>query len=385
MSGSSSEYDPNATGFSYRCDQCGAQMQFDPARGMLACAMCGATKAAPQASAVGGAAAGAEVGQVQEIRLDQGLIMSKSKGLGTETVSARCDECGAVVQFTPGVTATRCTFCDSPKVLAQQSQGTSLTPESLIPFGLDAKAAQAAFGKWLKGLWFRPGDLTSESKIKELKGVYVPYWTFDARAHSNWNADAGYYYYVEEEYWATENGKKVRRTKRVKHTRWEPAWGQRSDFFDDKLICASKGLPANLVKQVSNFSTKELVPYQPSFLAGWSAEAYAIDLELAWKTAQAEMFSEQTDRCRKDVPGDTQRNLRVNTRLSEQTFKHVLLPVWIAAFRYNDKPYRFLVNGQTGKVSGKAPYSAFKIILFIAVILAIIAGIVILVQRSKGN
>jgi len=388
MSGSSSEYDPNAKGFSYRCDQCGAQMQFDGARGALLCGMCGATKAAPQAAAVGGAAAGAappDMGQVQEIPIDQGLVMSKSHGLGTETKSARCDECGAVVQFTPGVTATRCSFCDSPKVLEQASQGNSLTPESLIPFGLNADQARAAFGKWLKGLWFRPGDLTSSSKIKELKGVYVPYWTFDCRAQSWWNADSGYYYYVEEPYTAIENGRKVMRTKRVRHTRWQPSSGHRDDVWDDKLICASKGLPENLVKQVSNFKTADLVPYQPSYLAGWSAEAYAIDLHSGWKTAQAEIFSAQVDRCKKDVPGDTQRDLRVNTRLSQVTFKHVLLPVWIAAFRYNDKPFRFLVNGQTGKVSGKAPYSVFKIVLFIAVIAAIIATIVVLATRASSN
>ena len=170
-------------------------------------------------------------------------------------------------------------------------------------------------------------------------------------------------------------------SRQVQKVRWEPAWGSRTDHFDDVLVCASRGLPEDLARKLKTFDTVALRPYDPSFLAGWKAEEYAVDLNDGWKLAVAEMESTQEQRCRRDVPGDTQRFLNVVNRFYDETFKHVLLPIWISAYRYNDKVYRFLVNGQTGEVTGKAPVSVFKIILFILVIAAIIATIVILATR----
>jgi hypothetical protein len=211
--------------------------------------------------------------------------------------------------------------------------------------------------------------------------VYIPFWTFDSWVRSNWNADAGYYYYETEWYTDDEGNKQSRQ---VQRTRWEPASGSRSDFFDDTLVCASKGLPSELVLKFSSFDTKQLVPYRPEFLAGWRAESYAVDLMPAWGTAQATMSSSQESRCASDVPGDTHRGLRCNHQFSQVTFKHVLLPIWIAAYRYNGKPYQFLVNGQTGEVVGKAPWSVIKIVLFVTLIVAILVG-AFLALRPKNE
>ena len=123
-------------------------------------------------------------------------------------------------------------------------------------------------------------------------------------------------------------------------------------------------MPRDLADKFSTFDTTQLVPYSPGFLAGWRAEEYAVDLEGGFVFARGKMEHEQENRCGKDVPGDTKRNLRVDNTFSAITFKHVLLPVWIAAYRYNNQIYRFLVNGQTGEVVGKAPWSWIKIALF---------------------
>src|SRR6185436_19923389 len=152
--------------------------------------------------------------------------------------------------------------------------------------------------------------------------------------------------------------------------RWEFASGWRQDFFDDTLVCASKGLPQELVVKFQTFDTKQVVPYSPQFLAGWRAESYAVELMPAWSNAQQKMAEAQVGRCRGDVPGDTNRNLNVQNQFSQVTFKHVLLPIWIAAYRYNGKPFQFLVNGQTGEIVGKAPWSFWKI--FFAVLAAAI-------------
>jgi hypothetical protein len=286
----------------------------------------------------------------------------------------------AVVEFPDNIQATKCEFCGSPQVLAQEARDDHYLPESLVPFAIARDAAVSSFKSWLGKLWFRPNDLKEKSSVSELHGVYIPYWTFDANVDSDWTADAGYYYFETETYTATENGKSVTKTRQVRKVRWVPASGRRHDVYDDWLVCASRGVPPDLEDRVGRFTLQGLVGYSPQYMQGFSAESYAVDLPDAWGTAQKEMSSSQDGRCAKDVPGDTHRNLCASHRFSQRTFKHVLLPLWIAAYRYRGKPYRFLVNGQTGKVAGKAPWSVTKIVLFVAAIMAVVAGIIMLVR-----
>lgn len=342
---------------SFHCPTCKAEMTFDPAKQMMACEHCGGELEIP-----------AEEGQrsIVEHDLERGLAADMDKGLGADLRTTRCGECGATVSFPQQTTATACDFCGSSQVLEQEENRQLIRPESVVPFQIDRQAASQRFSSWLAGLWFRPSDLRRRAKVKELSGVYVPYWTFDSRVDSDWTAEAGYYYYETEEYIETDDqGNEQTKTREVRRTRWEHAWGSRSDTYDDLLICASRGLPDHLVMKLSSFKTAELSPYDPAFLAGWKAEEYSVELNEAWDRAVKRMESSQYSLCSDDVPGDTQRNLNVTNQFSGETFKHVLLPIWISAYRYSNKVYRFLVNGQTGEVVGKAPWSAVKIILFI--------------------
>jgi hypothetical protein len=163
-----------------------------------------------------------------------------------------------------------------------------------------------------------------------------------------------------------------------------PARGARADVHDDVLVCASRGLPPDLAERLRTFDVRALQPYTPAFLAGWRAEEYAVELNEGWGQAVKRMEHEQRKRCARDVPGDTHQFLRVDNRFSDEKFKHLLLPVWISAYRYHDKVYRFLVNGQTGEVTGKAPWSVFKIVTLVLVLVALITAIVILTQRGGG-
>jgi DNA-directed RNA polymerase subunit RPC12/RpoP len=372
---------PVAQAFS--CNNCGAKVEFDPAAQALKCGHCGSTRAAHDVPAMAaphgapGVAFQPAPGAVREISLEEGMRMAQ-RGLGTPVTEVECRECGAKVNVTPGEQTAKCAFCGSGQVLAQASSGSAIRPESLIPFSMDKAGANEKFGAWLGKLWFRPSDLKKMAEVQELGGVYVPFWTFDAMVHSSWTAEAGYHYYETETY-TDSNGN--RQTRQVQRTRWQHADGRRSDFFDDNLVCASKGLPEALVRQFSTFDTKQLVPYQPQYLAGWRAEVYAIELMAGWPMAQRSMADTQRTRCSTDVPGDTQRNLHVNNTFTGVTFKHVLLPIWIAAYRYNGKPYQFLVNGQTGEVVGKAPWSIWKLAILVLTILAVIGAIVLLVNE----
>lgn len=360
----------------FKCQMCGGQMAYDAAASQMKCAHCG--NAVQVGTAEGNEA-------IVEYNLQDGLAKASQKGYGTPVRSSQCNECGAKVSFSESETATDCVYCGSSQVLEQEENRNVLRPESVVPFNVARADASKKFSTWLSKLWFRPSALKREAKVSEMNGVYVPYWTFDSQVHSDWTAQAGHYYYVTESYTDSEGNQK---TRQVRKTNWVPAWGSRDDFYDDILICASKGLPANLVGKLKTFNTAELQPYQPSFLAGWKAEEYAIELNDGWKTAVGQMEKEQRSKCSRDVPGDTQRFLSVTNRFHDETFKHVLLPIWISAYRFNGKVYRFLVNGQTGEVTGKAPWSFWKIFLFILVIVAIIAGIIIAVKAggsSGGN
>ena len=348
---------PEADAKRFQCDTCGAEFAFNATSGQLLCAHCGSKKPVPDSG-----------GRVVERDLHgdlHGDLASLPRGLGTDVKVHRCQDCGANVSFPAGTTATRCTFCGSSKILDQSENTNAIRPESLVPFAIDKKAANKVFSKWLGKLWFRPGDLKKLAAVQEVNGVYVPFWTYDAEVDSSWTAERGTYFYVEEMVTEIENGLSVTKSKRVQQTQWEQAWGKRHDTYDDELVCASKGLPDHLSDKLATFKTAELRPYAPGYLAGWRAEEYAIDLRAAWETAKDRIESQQKDRCAKDVGGDTQRGLSVDHRFSEETYKHVLLPVWIAAYRYHNRVFRFLVNGQTGEVVGTAPFSATKITLFV--------------------
>jgi ribosomal protein S27AE len=355
----------------FRCDNCAADMTFDAASGRLRCGHCGATSAVP-----------AGAGVVAEKSLEEGLAQApRGLGAGGGVKTSRCQECGAGVAFADGVTATACSFCGSPNVLEQSENTRALRPESLLPFQLDKTRANRAFAGWLSKLWFRPSDLRRMAQVQEVNGVYVPFWTFDAQVRSDWTAEAGYKYQETESYTSEENGRTVRRERQVERIRWKDAEGSRADDFDELLVCASAGLPPELAEGLVKFDTHRLVPYAPGYLSGWRAEEYAVDLEAGWGRGREKIAEKQRQRCAQDVPGDTHRNLVVHDSFLGVTWKHVLLPVWIAAYRYNGKVYRFLVNGQTEEVVGTAPYSAAKIIAFLATLGAAIFALWFFLRR----
>jgi len=363
---------PADPGHSFPCSNCGAKLQYDAGAQAMKCPYCGQQQDVPQQAQQPNTAG--PPASAREIPIEQGMAMA-SRGYGTPVQTVSCRDCGATVNVTAGENTAKCAFCGSQQVLAQEAAGNPITPESMVPFKLDKAAANKKFEEWLGGLWFRPNDLKQMAKLQEMGGVYIPFWTFDAWVRSDWSAEAGYHYYETEYYTDSEGNSQSRQ---VQHTRWEYASGWRQDFFDDTLVCASKGLPEDLVAKFQTFNTQQLTPYRPEFLAGWRAESYAIDLMPAWSKGQESMANEQQGRCSRDVPGDTHRNLNVNNQFSHVTFKHVLLPIWIAAYRYNGKPFQFLVNGQTGEVVGKAPWSFWKIFLFVLAIVSVITVAIVI-------
>lgn len=205
---------------------------------------------------------------------------------------------------------------------------------------------------WLGSLWFAPNGLQDYArKGRKMQGVYVPYWTFDADTKSAYSGERGTVYYETQT--VMRNGKAER--VQVAKIRWRRVQGRVARFFDDVLVLASTSLPKTYTDNLEPWDLPALVPYSPQYLAGFRAEGYAVDLEQGYEEARQKMARQIERDVRFDIGGDQQRIHALDTDISDVTFKHILLPVWLAAYKYRGKTYRFVVNGRTGRVQGERP------------------------------
>jgi len=349
------------------CPGCSARLTWDPAADALSCEYCGHHQAVERSEDV-----------IEERPLH--AAGDAARGFGIELRVLRCQNCSARVALEVRDTSAECVFCGSASVLAQEANRNAIRPESLIPLDVSRSEVADAFQKWIGGLWFRPSAL-KRLKAFDAVGVYVPAWTFDCEVHSSWSADSGTYYYVTQSYTVTVNGKRQRRTRRVRKTRWRPAWGERDDRFDDYQVLASQAVDSGLAGRLGSFETSALVPYQPEYLAGWRAEEYSLDLEAAWSLGQQSIASIQREACAGDIPGDTYRDLKVRNSFSEVHWKHVLLPIWSLTYSFRGEVYAVLVHGQHGTVVGRAPYSWWKLLGFVLTLLGL-GGLIALLANG---
>ncbi|HEY4721715.1 MAG TPA: hypothetical protein VII92_07710, partial [Anaerolineae bacterium] len=230
-----------------------------------------------------------------------------------------------------------------------------------------------------------PNDLKALGGGQKLRGVYLPFWTFDAHAESDWRAESGDYYYVTEWVTVTRDGKQVREQQQVQKIRWHWSSGHHADNYDDVLVYATRSIATKILQKIYPYDTQKLLAYKPDFLAGWSAESYQVPLAEAWPIGKDIIYGDERGKCDREVPGDTHRNLSVSTQLSALTYKHVLLPVWVASYRYNNKTFQFMINGQNGKVQGEKPISWIKVAIAVVIALIVIGVIAYLISRSKST
>ena len=353
----------------YPCDQCGAELRFAPGQSVLKCDHCGHEQRIASAS---GPWAGSK--SFQEHDLARGLGDDLPAAASQDVRSTHCTNCGAVVEFQGANHATECPFCATPLVVDSGSH-RKIKPQALIPFQLDEPSARKALISWLGRLWFAPNRLLEFTRAgRAMSGVYVPYWTFDADTQSRYRGQKGVHYYESRTVTVNVNGKSERRTEQVQKTRWYPASGTVSRQFDDVLVIAATSLPKGLGEGLEPWDLDALQPYRPDYLAGLQAEGYTIALTDGHQSGRAKMDAIiYSDVCH-DIGGDVQRVDTIDSDYDNETFKHILLPVWMAAYKYSGKSYRFLVNGLTGEVQGERPWSVWKITFAVLGALLLIAG-----------
>lgn len=343
------------------CKACGASLTFAPGTTELKCPYCGAENAIEVELTT------AEEHDIESLPLRPATAET---GMGRPQRSWRCEACGAVQAVDPAAITVECAFCGSPAIIEVASDPNLVRPTALVPFAIDEKAARGRYRQWL-GKWWRklisPGALQRDAVVTKVRGIYAPFFTFDAQAESDWSGWRGDYYYV------TVGSGKNRRT--VRRTRWSYRSGHNSHFYDDVLVYASRGLPEATLQKVTPFQLGGLMPFQSEFLAGFAAEEYTVDPKALWGSAQNLMKSAEWQACRRALGGDTYRNLRVATQLQRPTWKHILLPLYVANYTYGAKAYNFMVNGQTGEVQGTAPISWAKVGLIVGAVAAAVAGV----------
>ncbi len=321
----------------FHCPACGAEAHWNPGKQALVCPYCGTES--PAELEVRGATT-----VIVEHDLGKALrdIPDASRGWDARKTSVRCQSCQAISVFDADKVGKRCDFCGSSALVAYEEVKDAFRPETLLPLKVSETQARDLIRAWYGRQWLAPNNLNKQAITDTVHAVYLPYWTFDANVFARWRAESGTYYYVRE------GGKQVRRV------RWTPASGELSHRFDDELVCASTGVQSGMLRRIEPFPTDTLVPYDAGYLAGWTVERYQIDLVSAAQHSRDLMTGKLRTMCGDQVPGDTYRALQVDANFSDQTFKHILAPVWLLTYVYGKTSYQVVVNGVTGSLAGVA-------------------------------
>jgi LSD1 subclass zinc finger protein len=357
-----------------QCSNCGATLHFAPGTHQLQCTYCGTAN---------------EIVSKDDspiVSFDYQTFIDNNTGhvnQQTERVVS-CKNCGAATTLPAEVNSDNCVFCTSPLVLSDAEDKQLVKPHYVLPFLVPQQKALESFRKWLSKLWFAPSDLSKmvTSNARQFKGVYIPHWSYDADTTTEYEGQRGTYYYVTETYTETVDGKEETRTREVRHTSWHYASGTVLNAFNDVLVSASKSLPQKVANRLEPWSMEALVHYNEQYVSGFRSELYQIGVEDGLTEAKGRMDPTIKDTIKSDIGGDEQSISNYDVVYDNVALKYLLLPVWISAYKYNNKLYHFTINACTGEVVGERPYSAVKITLAILAAVALIIGIIYLFNNK---
>ncbi len=359
----------------FPCKQCGARLDFNPATSSLKCPYCGYGERIYD-----------DITGVQERDLDSYFgAPPPGRTIAGHSQEIQCGGCGAVVILEDNVAADRCPFCATHLENAPRAAGEMVTPESILPFAVDFRKAKDAFEKWINDRWFAPDGLKNMANFGHLQGIYLPFWTYDSQTITKYTGrrgtekSAGIYGEGDSGGFGVGNllggGMHGRR-----YIEWVDVSGEVHHLFDDMLVGASHSLPYDKVAQLQPWDLENLVAFKPEYLSGFKAERYAVELRQGFEMSKLLIDPMVKQMCTYDIGGDYQVLETYSTTHDKPTFKHVLLPAWIASYRYYGKVFHILVNARTGEVVGDRPWSVFKIVSVVTFLLGLAAAILFLSQ-----
>jgi hypothetical protein len=342
----------------FTCPQCGANTRYNIAAGGVACEYCGYIKPADTATQT------APVGRnAQEFEFTIDTLQQAEQGWGVARRELFCDNCGASLTIPESAISISCPFCASNQVNVRSAVSEQLRPRFLVPFKIQPEEIRKRAVVWLGKGWFHPAELASASVVDRFSGVYLPFWTFGADIAAAWKAQVGHE--RQERYY--DSSSKSWRTRTVIDWRWED--GQVPLKIENLVVTGSSRISHVILERLQPFSLKDLVAYAPDYLAGWQAQAYDITLPKAWEQGKAAMREKAKAACYEDIHSSHVRNFSMSADFNEEVWRYILLPVYLAAYRFQNKTFQVMANGQTGVVAGQKPVAWWKVWLAIALLL----------------
>lgn len=368
----------------FRCPNCDGATAYSTDDGGLTCSFCGYHEA-PQVEIVGKGA--------QEFEFTVETVERSTNGWGQERKELVCNSCASHTTLSTEMLSHTCPFCGSNAVMQTRAPQDVLRPRFLVPFVTTTENCRQITATWLQNSWMLPKDLQNLARTTEYTPIYIPFWTFDARTKASWRAEV-------------HNTDANRRRHSAKNWKWERPFllklgdregrqwdwesGAVSLFTDDLLISGSRQISLPLLKQLRGYRLNELVPYDPTFLAGLSAQAYDVDLETSWAAARRTMRARTKSACLEQASSRTTRNFSMNLDFSEESWRYILLPLYLATYRYGDKVFQVLINGQTGSIAGQRPVDWRKVAQVLGLwflpglLLAIVAAVLLANEIGIG-
>lgn len=349
------ETGPHQEVVDFKCPRCGAVTAYSVVEGGLRCAHCGYYEP-PQASVVGKAA--------PQLEFTVEALAQAARGWGEERRELACQNCGAQLALAPGQLTSTCPFCGSNRVIQRAAPQDLLRPRFLIPFRVEGDACHQIARTWLGSSWMTPAALQQTARVADFVGLYLPFWTFHAQATAAWRAEVGHT--VTERHF--QGGQWRTRTRTV----WRWQTGHVQQRFDDLLLPGTGKVSRLLLRRIQVYDLQELVPYEPKFLAGLHAQSYDILLEPAWENARAEMREQTRQAALHEARrgGQRVRNFSMALDFADESWRYILLPVYLAVYQYRGQVYQVLVNGQTGVIAGQRPVDWNKVWLAVGAALA---------------
>lgn len=284
-----------------------------------------------------------------------------------DILESRCESCGATILIEFLMRTSRCPYCDSPAVVDRPATEDRPDPVFVAPFVIDRAAAAGRIRDWLRGRWMAPTALR-RARPEQVTGVYLPTYLYSA------TADTMYAAVVGEVYYATRVDPRSKKVRRVREIEYHDVKGEHACHLKDVVVTASAGLPNNEIEAVEPFDLDALLRYSPAVVSGWVSEEPSMTREECLALGREEGRARVDGLLRDFLPGDTLRSLKHHTRFKSEALDLTLLPLWVFAIRHHPAgpPIRLLVNGQSGKVFGKAPVSWGKVVAIAAAVLGLI-------------
>ncbi len=348
----------------YKCPNCGSDMAFDTKTGFLRCDNCGRTdkiESIPKPGEnedetihydaddddINAANSGFEHDYADANDSDEPSHHSTfNEG---ETHEYHCNNCGAVLITEANTAATTCSFCGAGVVLSDRLSG-SLAPAKVIPFSISKEQAQEAFVKWCRKGLLTPKDFMTADRIKNITGLYVPFWLYDVNGRGEAEATCTRVRTYSDKDWIYTETKYYNVYRKV-------------DLNYNRIPCdASKKMEDHMMDKLEPYSYENLKDFNMPYLAGYIAEKYDFTDEDMLPRIKERVGDYVDSYLNSTINGYTSVTYhRKDIRIRKKHADYTLMPVWMVCYDYRQAEHIFLMNGQTGKIIGKPPLSKGKI------------------------